>query len=433
MTETPQPGPESLIQTLAELLRLVEDSGAQPIYHLAENAVMYWLRVADGKERVLPRLTVDGHLPAAFHFGMEREAGQRIDSEVPGRDPRAFDAELAQRLERLRERLEAYFTHEGYRSSSEQCDQTMLEVNQVSRFLGACVLEAELPAGEGPAGGSGGNGEPAPPQGGAGGNGGEGSPAEGAADAHAREAVRHLRNALCIYEPALNEVVASWEQNSLNHFDRGLKAVMALLELPEAQRAAQAVPPGYPFRARGQPRLKISMFETDLRPLRSKSMFTIRFGQLLRRIEEDGAHPIAMPAGLLQDMRDFNAMVRHNTFMIAHETSFWETHRPGLPLIRGRPDEHPFLMDPIDFFKKAVLFHNRTYTVAGGGVDRIYLQAVQLERYYKFHLRQGTFRAVRLRIGDCLRRWEENKWEGFTEALLNLAGFLRDRPREGAS
>jgi hypothetical protein len=77
------------------------------------------------------------------------------------------------------------------------------------------------------------------------------------------------------------------------------------------------------------------------------------------------------------------------------------------------------------FFRKAVLFHNGTYTRDGGGLDLMYMQVMQLWRYLKFHAvpaGRGLFPLVEA----CEFGWEENRWDTFREHLLLLAINFRD-------
>ncbi len=384
---------------------MVMASAAQPVVQLAENAVTYWQRVVDGKDVLLPRLNEDGHVPAAYHFGMEARAESRLDAHTPGEELPAFQEEFQRRLDALAGELEAYRAQSGYRGSSEHCDQLMMEVSHLSRFLSSCCLEAEQLAGAAPSA--------AVP---------EGAPSPG--DGGAAGVTRAVRRQLFIWEPLLNEVVVSWEQNSLKDFDKALQALAEPMALPDAERDAHIIPPGYPLRLRGRPRNKVSVFEPFLRPMRTNSIFNVRHTQLMARIAGSEDMSPELAGGLREEMLHFLAMIRNNRFMLANAPSFWNTHRVGLPLIRGRPTSHPFLHDPVDFFKKAVLFHNRTYTVAGGGVDRIYMQVKQLERFYKFEPAGGE-RLVRERLEACQRGWDENRWDTFTEELLALAERLR--------
>ncbi len=408
MTETEPADVEALLRTLEELTHLVKARESQPVHQLAESAVLYWLRVVEEKDSLLPRLNAAGYMPATFPFGMERNHAERMDSHPPAKEIGPYESEFAARLEVFGEAIEAYFTREGYRGSSEQCDQVMLEMCRLSRFLASCGLDAELLAAALP-----GLNEDASLGPGA---------REGAVKAQAL--LKRVRSDQLIWEPLLNEGVVSWRQNSLNEFDAALTDLRGVLSTGETEREALRVPPGYPMRQRGRMRLKVTSFEPAPRPLRPTSMFSVRQAQLQRKIEEREQRVAGFAERLGEDMRHFITMIRRNHFMLAAEPSFWDTHRPGLPLVRGWPNSHPFLMDPLDFFKKAVLFHNRTYTVAGGGVDMVFLQVCQLERYFRFHSPTGT-RTIRQIIAMCQRRWEENRWEAFTEELLRLAETFR--------
>lgn len=408
MEQSRPAGIDSLLQTLEELTTLVSARPSQPIPQLAENAVVHWLRVVEGKEILRPRLNAAGFLPASFPFGMERNHQERMDAHPPAKEMEPYRREFSARLESLAELIDTYFNREGYRGSSEQCDQAMVELCRVSRFLGSASLDVELLAGALPHLNE------------------DGSlaPEAGEEATKAGRLLRTARRNFLTWEPLLNEALVSWSQNSLNDFDAALAVLQKVLALPELERAAYQVPPGYPIRQRGRPRMKVSSFEPALRPQRTKSMFSVRQSQLQKRLEESDFRVTALVEGLREDMHHFITMIRRNHFMLAGEPSFWDTHRPGLPLVRGWPTMHPFLLDPLDFFKKAVLFHNRTYTVAGGGVDMMFLQISQLERYYKFQSPTGS-RAIRQNIAVCLLRWEENRLVEFTEELLRLAEVLR--------
>jgi hypothetical protein len=140
-------------------------------------------------------------------------------------------------------------------------------------------------------------------------------------------------------------------------------------------------------------------------------------------------------AGLLDelalDVAHVTRMVETNRFFLATQPGFYERGRAGVPIIRGRPSTHPFHLDPAGFFKKAVLFHNGTYTIAGGGLDGMYLQLRQLERYAKFEHWSGWARSLRVPLLMSLIGWEENRWDACTEGLLGVADLFRKRA-EGA-
>lgn len=401
-----------ILTTLDELYELVSTDAVQPVNQYAEHAVVFWLRILDGKEFPLPRLTRDGYAPGAFHFGMELEHGNRIDAETPGREAGASRQAFASRLGALGGKLEEYCAQSGYRSSSEHCDQMMLEVNHFSRFIAASCKESE---------------QMAQPDGPEAENGGGGPAREGSS---VSGPLQYTRRNLFIWEPALNDVIVSWEQNALSEFDRALRELAEMISSDDAEREAGRMLTGFPLRPRGRPRSRVTVTTPVLRPLRTKPMFLARFSQLVRRLEEIGDIPLHTARGLVAEVQIFITMVRTNQFMLASEPSFWDRHRPGIPLIRGRPTTHPFLHDPTDFFKKAVLFHNRTYTVAGGGVDRFYLQVKQLERFYKFSSSVGA-RKIRSQLDLCVRGWEENRWDAFTEGLLHLAEIFRRQSEAG--
>ena len=405
MAESPAADIALVAETLDELNQLVSTNSVQPVNQFAEHAVVYWLRIVEGTDVLLPRLNENGYVPDAFHFGLEKHPENRMDMQTPVLGLGQTREIFSQRLSALGAKLEDYLAQSGYRSSSENCDQIMLEVNHFSRFLSCCCLEAEQAV-------------LSPPR-------------DGALDTSGKEndirrMLDYTRDNLFVWEPTLNDVIVCWEQNALSEFDRALRELAALAGLPEQERTAHRMPPGFPLRPRGRPRSKVTVVNPVLRPLRTRPMFLVRFGQLVRRLEEIGKFPQEVLEGLVQEIRYFITMIRNNHFMLASEPSFWEKYRPGMPLIRGRPNSHPFLHDPMDFFKKAVLFHNRTYTVAGGGVDLFYLQVKQLERYYKFHSPTGT-RNIRIQLDNCLRGWEENRWDAFTEGLLQLAEWMRAR------
>jgi hypothetical protein len=52
------------------------------------------------------------------------------------------------------------------------------------------------------------------------------------------------------------------------------------------------------------------------------------------------------------------------------------------------------------------------------------MQLRQLERYFKFEY-WATGRLYRQPLERCLLHWEENRWDGFKVALLELAERVR--------
>lgn len=414
-----------IVDILNELYELVSTDAMQPVNQYAEHAVVYWHRILEGKDVLLPRLNEDGYAPDAFHFGLEQEPGNRIDAQTPGREAGASREEFAGRLQALATKLEQYFAQSGYRGSSEHCDQIMLEANHFSRFIAASCAESETVSKTASKAVSDAefNKEANPGHG----NGGGPAPAD---LRNIEELLNFTRSNLFVWEPVLNNVIVSWEQNALGEFDRALRDLAGLIGMDEPERESHRMLPGFPLRPQGRPRSRVTIINPVLRPLRTKPMFVARFIQMVKRLNEMSEVPDETAEGLLREIRYFITMVRNNHFMLASEPSFWERHRAGMPLIRGRPTSHPFLQDPADFFKKAILFHNRTYTVAGGGVDRIYLQVKQLERLYKFSSAVGP-RSIHSQLALCLRGWEENRWETFTEGLLQLAETLRKESQGG--
>jgi len=400
MPTTPPDAAADLLDALEEVERLVTENRVQPLHQLAETTTMSWMRVVEGKEALLPRLGEDGTAPDAFHYGLELRPEQRMEAVPAPDDAAAVEAAVGERLAALEREVTRYLAHPGYRSSADRCDRMMVELSRCSRALAALCGEAEARA--------------AAPEAGPG----------------AAAAVGAAREALFCWEPRLNEAIVNWQQNWLTAFDGALRRLADLLAMTPAERAAERVPAGYPLRGRGRPRIKVSGSEPLARPLRGKSLFSVRFAQLLQRIEELMPLPEPVWSGLAQDARHFIAMTRRNWFMSAGPPGFMRLARPGLPLIRGKPATHPFLLDPMDYFKKAVLFHNRTYTADGGGLDAMYLQVRQLERFYKFHS-SAHLRPLRAWIEDCLRAWDENRWDAFTEGLLTIGGFLRGEAERG--
>jgi hypothetical protein len=403
MTERTSAGLDPLSASLDDLHRFVLEHPEQTLHRMAENAVLHWARVVDSKDGVQPRLNASGYVPSGFPFGMESRPDNQLDRVLDPLTPETFAAGRTARMDGLRERLERFFVHSGYRSSSDQCDQVMIETARCSRFLSAHCQVAERASLA------------------------ERAPAETAprVDLYTGEGAGRLlyqtRFHLLYWEPLLNEAIVAWQQNALEAYERALGQLSQRLREP---LGAMPHPLGYPVRAQGKYRQRISSFHPEQRPLRGMSMFTVRFNQLLKRLEAAGGLPLRLALQLDTEVRQFLQMARRNHYLVTAEPTFQQLGRPALSLIRNRPGTHPALADPVDFFKKAVLFANGTYTVAGGGIDPMYLQLRQLERYYKFEY-WATGRAFRQPLERCLLHWEENRWDGFTATLLELAERMR--------
>lgn len=408
----PPPGQESaLLVALHGFYTHVAREPLQPLNQLAEEAVLHWIRVVDGQDIVQPRLNVAGYAPTAFHFGMEPDAANRLDRCEVTPEPETFAAAREARLTALRGRLEGYFAQPGYRSSAEQCDRTLLELARLSRFFNTWAGAAEAAhrrrwrdrQGAGP-----GNVNlyaHGPPEG----------------------LLGQTRWHLALWEPLLNTAIVAWEENQLDSYDRALRELLALLQRPEAERAAAFPPAGYPLRRMTLPRQRVMVLEPEQRHLRSRSVLWVRYNQLLDKIATAPEEAGALHDELAEDVEHFTRMVESNRFLLASTPGFYERGRAGVPIIRGRPTTHPFLLDPIGFFKKAVLFHNGTYTVAGGGLDVMYLQLRQLERLCKFERWGDWARPLRTPLEASLTVWEENRWDAFTEGLLQVADQFRRR------
>lgn len=422
MVERPAVQAHPVFQVLAELHYAVVNTPAQPLHQFAEAAVLHWTRVVEGLEVTQPRLQADGEVPGGFHYGMEPDAANRLDPCGVEAGRHGFEPAWAARLDHLGERLERYFAHEGYRSSSDQCDQLMVELARCSRFLGIWALEAEREAAQ--------RRTPAPWT----------APPLHGYEPGTAGLLPEVRLRLAFWEPLLHDAIVAWEQNALESFDRALRELYEALLLSEGERAAVLQPPGYPFRARRSHRLKMAVVEQEQRPLRGRSVFNVRSGQLLQILEEAQAGGFldkAVADAVETDARHFLAMVLDDRFMLASEAGFSTRGRAGVPTIRERPRNHPLFLDPVGFFKHAVLFHNGTFTVEGGGHDRVYLQFRQLERYLKFEPRGALARLLRQPVERCLVAWEENRREAFTAGMLTVAELLRDTheqhrlPQEG--
>jgi hypothetical protein len=414
MTEQPAPRESPLVRALADFYAAVAREPRQPLNQLAEEAVQHWTRVVDGQDIVQPRLNERGYAPTAFHFGVEPEPAQRLDDCEVGAGPEALPAALERRLDQLRDGLEDYFARPGYRSSAERCDRTLLELARLSRFLNTWAADAELahrrrwrgrPQAEQDAVMLYG---PQPPG----------------------DRLGQARWRLALWEPRLNAAIVAWEENQLDWFDRALRELLALLQASPAGRIAAFPPLGYPLRRRGLPRQRVMVLEPEQRPLRSRSVLWVRYSQLLQKIALAPPELEGTLAELADDVAHFARMVETNLFLLASTPGFYERGRQGIPLVRNRSATHPFLLDPVGFFKKAVLFHNGTYTRAGGGLDLMYLQLRQLERLAKFERWGDWTRNLRAPLQASLIGWEENRWDACTEALLQVADQFRKRAEE---
>jgi hypothetical protein len=403
MTEPPH---DPLLAALDALHAFVVSHPEQTLHRMAENAVIQWTRVMEGKDSVQPRLNASGYMPSAFHLGMEARRENQIDPVPEALAPATFSAALNARRGVLRERLERFFGHDGYRGSAEQCDQMLLEVARFSRFLGACCLWAERSA-RAEAGGD--------------------LPAIDLSRPEGSDSLLYqTRFHFIDWEPYLNEAVVTWQRNSLEDFTAALQTLRQRLDAPAA---AISHPLGFPFRAQGRPRQRILSMHTEPKLMRGKSMFELRFSQMLKRLEAAGGLPLRIALQLDTEVRQFLDMAQRNRFLVSSEPSFQHQGRPGLTLIRGRPATHPLVADPSDFFKKALLFANGTYTVAGGSVDPMYLQLRQMERFFRFE-HWASVRGLREPLDRCLVHWEGNRWDGFTGGMLELAARMRP---EGAA
>ncbi len=243
----------------------------------------------------------------------------------------------------------------------------------------------------------------------------------------AEDLLGRVRWHLALWEPLLNAAIVAWEENQLAGFDHALRDLQAVLALPPEGRGRALSPPGYPLRRRGMGRQKVAVFEPEQRPLRTRSVFWVRYNQIMERIVAGPALAPRQARELAVDVVHFTRMVESNLFMLASRPGFLERGRAGLPPIRNRASTHPFLLDPIGTFKKAVLFHNGTYTVAGGGLELMCMQLRQLERFGKFARWGDWTRLLREPLEDALIAWDENRWDGFTEGLLQVGEFFRAR------
>jgi hypothetical protein len=402
MTER-TPGLDPLSASLDDLHRFVVEHPEQTLHRMAENAVLHWTRVVEGKDGVQPRLNSSGFIPSGFHFGMELHPDNQLDPVRGPFTPEHYSGELAARIQALRERLDKFFVHTGYRSSGDQCDQAMVDVARTSRFLSAQCGAVERA----------GMAERMP---------GDDPPRIDLYTGTGADTLLYqVRLHLLVLEPFHNEAVVAWQQNGLEEYEQALGQLNERLREPLTEMPH---PPGFPVRTLGRARQRISSFHPEQRPQRGKSMFSLRFNQMLKRMEALDGLPLRVALQLDTEVRQFLQMARRNHYLLSADPTFQQTGRAALTLIRNRPTTHPVLADPVDFFKKAVLFSNGTYTVAGGGIDPLYLQLRQLERYFKFE-HWATGRAYRQPLERCLLHWEENRWDGFKTSLLELAERVR--------
>jgi hypothetical protein len=411
--ELPSHNAPPLLEALADLHALVLGNPYQPLHQIAEGVVMHWLRVVEDRDTVQPRFSPESMQRSAFHHGFEGDPGRQLERSAATHGIGEFDPLFRERLDAVAARLRAYFGRKGYRSSAEQCDRVMLELERLSRFLSAWMArvewdgfvpvlhpartvrrseDEEFPDFQRPD------------------------------DPPARVRWRHL-----LWEPYLNEAIVAWEENALQPYDAALEKLLALAEMNEQACPPYFMRPGFPLRPRGRRRTKVAVFSPTLRPLRTKSVFNVRFNQLVRKAQELAGARLLLHEELVEDVRFLIGMIRENVYQIANEPGFLTVARPGVPIIRGRPSTHPFLLDTAEFFKKAILFDNGTYTIDGGGIDTMFLQVRQLERYFRFQGGPAARRALAT-IEACTIGWEENRWKGFTRGLVQIAERLREWP-----
>ena len=406
----PQQEQTPLLDALADLQTIVRANSFQPLHQIAEGAVMHWLRIAEGKDQVQPRFSPDAAARATFLDDIEADPANQLDTAPAEKERARFEPQLRERRRLLTERLHVYFDRKGYRSSADQCDLVMVELERLSRFLSAWLARLMR---EGPTPRL----VPVPPPRFPGAEDHPGfAPPEAPA---ARIRWHHL-----LWEPYLNEAIVTWEENALNHFEHALEQLLALLEMPDHACAPYFMRPGHPLRPHGRRRMKVAVFAPVMRPLRNKSVFTVRFNQLVRKVEDMTGSGLLEQDALVEDVRYLIAMIRENLYQIASEPGFLTVSRPGVPTIRGRPGAHPFLLDTAEFFKKAILFDNGTYTVSGGGIDTMFLQVRQLERYFRFE-NSALSRRTLAAIDACTIAWDENKRNLFTRGLIKIAECLR--------
>ena len=414
MGELPAESDNPLLAALRQLNSCVNQEALQPLNQLAEEALVVWTRVMDGQEVVQPRLNEQGHTPTGFHFGMEKISDNRLDHCDLGKGEEGFEPALQTRLDGLLKRLEVFYTQSGYRSSSEQCDQVMLELSLASRFINAWSGEGERifqyrtrrpdsDASKSP------NIYDPPSTG---------------------EFLETVRRQLAIWEPLFNAAIVAWDENQLDYFDRAMTRLLDALRLQPEHRMSLLPQPGFPLRRLGSPRQKITVYEPEQRPLRSRSVYGVRYNQLEERIRSNLSISGEVLEELLQDVIHFTRMVETNHFMLASQPGFLRRERAGVPTIRNQSNNHPYLLDPKGLLKKAVLFQNRTYSREGGGLDLMFLQCRQLERLARFDGWGDWTRPLRAPLERALIAWEENRWDAFTEALVEVAEFIRRQAGE---
>src|SRR5262249_15110278 len=103
-------------------------------------------------------------------------------------------------------------------------------------------------------------------------------------------------------EPALNEAVVAWQQNTLEEYEQALGQLSdrlreSVTEMPHPQ--------GYPVRLQGRMRQRVSSFHPEQRPQRGKSMFSLRFNQLIKRLDAQGGLPLRVALQLDTEVRQF--------------------------------------------------------------------------------------------------------------------------------
>jgi len=259
----PEPQSQSpLLGALDDLYAKVSADPLQPLTMLAEEAVLQWTRVLDGQDAVVPRLDESGFAPVAFHFGMEHRSINQLDDcgLVKGLD--AFQGATQGRHDGMLKALDSYFGGPGYRGSSDQCDQIMLALSRFSRFLSAWLAAAEIHALR--------NRQPVEinPDG-----------SGGIYDSqHDGSILIQARRQNAVLESYLNAAIVSWEENHLDPFDRALLDMQGVLRRPGREIFKFLPPPGFPLRRRRLQRQKISVFEPEQRPLRSRSVLQVRYG-----------------------------------------------------------------------------------------------------------------------------------------------------------
>jgi len=423
MAETLTRSTGKLEDLLDELHQMVLGEPRQPLALMAEDAVMHWLRVVEGQDPIQPRLSREGYIPTGFHFGMEPQAENWLDHCAIGGDAEDFPSALRAREEEMLRTMRAFDSHGGYRGSSTLCDQTMLAVARFSRFLNTWGLEGELRhrrrwgmKNERKAG-----------------------PADIYQPRDAQELLIRTRRALFAWEPFCNNVIVAWEENQLDPFNHAVAAMREALESTIGEHAGDSgadlpelAVPGYPLRPLSEPRQKVVISAPEQRPLRTRTLFPLRMQHLRERMAMAPQPSATLLASLAEDVRHFLAMCQDNHFILAYTPGFTDRNRAGLAVIKSVSTQHPFLLDPQGFFKKAVLFHNGTYSREGGALDQLYLQLRQLERQGNSERWAGETRELRGPIDQCVIAWDENRWDVFTSGLLALGEILRLRHEESA-